>query len=108
MWLDDATIVVTCRERSQIWTNLLRDPRVALAYHAREHGFSRSSRYVLVQGVASVGEPDEAFLREVVTPRATRYLGEVPVTSVRFDPTRRKSVDASVIDALTARRTAAR
>ena len=52
-----------------------RDPRVALAYHARDHGFSRSSRYVLVQGVASVGEPDDAFLREVVTPRATRYLG---------------------------------
>ena len=52
-----------------------RDPRVALAYHARDHGFSRSPRYVLVQGVASVGEPDEAFLREVVTPRATRYLG---------------------------------
>ena len=38
--------------------------------------------------------------------RATRYLGEIPVTSVRFDATRRQSVDASVIDALTARRTA--
>src|SRR3954452_2959962 len=31
-----------------------RDPRVALAYHAREHGFSQSPRYVLVQGSASV------------------------------------------------------
>src|SRR5215212_2054244 len=29
-----------------------RDPRVALAYHAREHGHSESSRYVLVQGTA--------------------------------------------------------
>src|SRR5919112_600418 len=36
-----------------------RDPHVALAYHAREHGHSRSSRYVLVQGSASVvKEPD--------------------------------------------------
>jgi hypothetical protein len=52
-----------------------RDPRVALAYHARDHGFSHSPRYVLVQGVATVGEPDPEFLREVVTPRATRYLG---------------------------------
>src|SRR3954451_18756537 len=31
-----------------------REPRVALAYHAREHGHSRSSRYVLVQGSATV------------------------------------------------------
>src|SRR5262245_38860413 len=35
--------------------------------------------------------------------RATRYLGEVPVTSVRFDPTKRQSVDASIIKELTAR-----
>jgi hypothetical protein len=38
--------------------------------------------------------------------RATRYLGEVPVAGVRFDPTRRKSMDASIIDELTARRAA--
>src|SRR5437764_13000327 len=31
-----------------------RDPRVALAYHAREHGFSSSSRYLLVEGGATV------------------------------------------------------
>jgi len=27
-----------------------RDPRVALAYHARDHGFASSRSYVLVQG----------------------------------------------------------
>jgi hypothetical protein len=53
-----------------------RDPRVALAYHAREHGFSRSSSYVLVQGRATFDmEPDETYLREVLSPAAERFMG---------------------------------
>src|SRR2546421_12377913 len=59
-----------------------RDPHVALAYHAREHGVSTSPRYVLVQGQASVRERDEAFLRDVVSPRSARYLG--PPRTGRF------------------------
>src|SRR4051812_49620464 len=40
-----------------------KDPHVALAYHAREHGHSSSSRYVLVQGSATViREPDREYL----------------------------------------------
>lgn len=56
----------------------LRDePRVALAYHARDHGFSDSPRYVLVQGRASFDEtPDESYLREVVSPAAERFMGK--------------------------------
>ena len=52
-------------------------PRVALAYHAREHGFAAANpRYVLVQGSARIVEqPDRAYLDEVVTPAATRFLG---------------------------------
>ncbi len=38
--------------------------------------------------------------------RAIHYLGEVPADRVGFDPTRRKSVDASIIDELIARTTA--
>src|ERR1700758_3090917 len=39
------------------------NPRVALAYHAREHGFASDARYVLVQGDASAEtEPDVAVL----------------------------------------------
>jgi hypothetical protein len=38
--------------------------------------------------------------------RAVRYLGDVLVSNVRFDPSRRNSVDASVLDAITARRVA--
>jgi hypothetical protein len=52
------------------------DPHVALAYHAREHGFSQSSKYVLVQGMASAKlPPDRDYLETVVRPHATRFMG---------------------------------
>ncbi|HEU5448607.1 MAG TPA: hypothetical protein VFW57_06305 [Acidimicrobiia bacterium] len=53
------------------------DPHVALAYHARDHGFSSSPRYVLAQGIASVDlEPSPSRLREF-GPQVVRYLGEL-------------------------------
>jgi hypothetical protein len=53
-----------------------KDPRIALAYHAREHGHSRSSRYVLAQGSATVvKQPDREYL-EFIGRQATPYLGE--------------------------------
>jgi hypothetical protein len=56
---------------------IVRDPHVALAYHAREHGFSTSPRYVLAQGMASVDlEPSPVRLKEF-GPQATRFLGEL-------------------------------
>src|SRR3954463_14284146 len=52
-----------------------RDPRVALAYHAREHGLSSSGRYVLVQGSASVvKQPDQEYL-EFIGRQATPFMG---------------------------------
>ncbi|HEY0631950.1 MAG TPA: pyridoxamine 5'-phosphate oxidase family protein [Thermoleophilaceae bacterium] len=52
-----------------------RDPRVALAYHAREHGHSRSPRYVLVQGSATViKEPDRDYL-DFIGRQATPFMG---------------------------------
>src|SRR5436190_1303285 len=52
-----------------------RDPRVALAYHAREHGLSSSPRYVLVQGSASVvKQPDREYL-ELIGRQATPFMG---------------------------------
>jgi hypothetical protein len=52
------------------------NPRVALAYHAREHGFASEQRFVLVQGVASYdAHPDPAVLAERVRPASTRFLG---------------------------------
>jgi nitroimidazol reductase NimA-like FMN-containing flavoprotein (pyridoxamine 5'-phosphate oxidase superfamily) len=51
------------------------DPRVALAFHAREHGASTSQAYVLVQGRATViANPSPARKQEVFD-NATRYLG---------------------------------
>ncbi len=54
-----------------------RDPRIALAYHARKHGFAPEAQdYVLVQGDAEITlEPDERLLQEEIGPRAERYLG---------------------------------
>ena len=55
---------------------LRREPRMALAYHARDHGFSKRSEYVLVQGRATiVEEPDRAYLEGVVQPAAERFMG---------------------------------
>jgi Pyridoxamine 5'-phosphate oxidase len=52
-----------------------RDPHVALAFHAREHGRSHSHRYVLVQGRAEiVPDPDEALLT-LVYDQAVAVLG---------------------------------
>jgi hypothetical protein len=61
------------------------NPRVALAYHAREHGFATGSRYVLVQGVASFdASPDQRLLDEVVRPASVRFLGP-PKTGFFWD-----------------------
>ena len=52
------------------------DPSVALAYHAREHGFASGDDYVLVQGRAVADEqPDPERLQVQVTPAATRFMG---------------------------------
>jgi hypothetical protein len=53
-----------------------RDPAVSLAYHAREHGFSDSSEFVLVQGRAEARlPPDRDYLEDVVGPAADRFMG---------------------------------
>jgi hypothetical protein len=61
------------------------NPRVALAYHAREHGFARESRFVLVQGTATYdANPDAGVLNDVVRPAAAKFLGE-PRTGLFWD-----------------------
>jgi hypothetical protein len=52
------------------------NPNVALAYHAREHGFATATDYVLVQGRASFDtEPDAEMLEQVLGPASTRFMG---------------------------------
>jgi hypothetical protein len=53
-----------------------RDPRVALAYHAREHGFATGPAFALVQGRARFGDvADPGVLERVVAPAAQRFMG---------------------------------
>ena len=51
------------------------DPRVAMAFHAREHGRATTSRYVLVQGSAHVIEQPSAATRDLIRTQAAAYLG---------------------------------
>jgi hypothetical protein len=52
------------------------NPRVALAYHAREHGFASGDHFVLVQGTASYdADPDEEVLAGTVQPASARFMG---------------------------------
>jgi hypothetical protein len=53
-----------------------REPRVALAYHAREHGFCSRAEYVLVQGRAEPVERPNPDEREEVRRQAERHLGK--------------------------------
>ncbi|MDQ1491551.1 MAG: hypothetical protein QOJ23_4065 [Actinomycetota bacterium] len=54
---------------------IVRDPHVAVAYHARDHGFSTSPCYVLAQGIASVDLEPSPVRLEGFGPQAARYLG---------------------------------
>jgi hypothetical protein len=52
------------------------NPRIALAYHAREHGFASSPDFVVVQGDAEpLTTPDRALLEDVIGPQAERFMG---------------------------------
>src|SRR5438105_8749272 len=54
---------------------LRREPRMALAYHARDHGLSDRPEYVLVQGRATIVEaPDREYLDSVVQPADERFM----------------------------------
>jgi hypothetical protein len=57
--------------------HIMANPRVALAYHSREHGFSASPRFVLVQGTASVDLTPSSRRIDALVPQAERYVGKV-------------------------------
>ncbi|HEY1282612.1 MAG TPA: hypothetical protein VGF22_23220 [Acidimicrobiales bacterium] len=60
---------------------IARDPKVALAYHTREHGFATQPGVVVVQGTATV-VPSTEELRDELTAKAERFLG--PLKRGRF------------------------
>lgn len=69
---------VTLTTSQGLWKKLervRRNPGVAVAYHARDHGLSNRPGFVLVQGRASFPTvPDRAWL-ESITPEWERFLG---------------------------------
>ena len=54
---------------------IIGDPRVALAFHAREHGFSASPAFVLAQGRAWVDIRPSRERLEALIPQGERYFG---------------------------------
>jgi hypothetical protein len=56
---------------------IVADPRIALAFHAREHGYSASPAVVLAQGTASVDLTPSRAQLEALTPQVEHYLGKV-------------------------------
>jgi hypothetical protein len=55
---------------------MARNPRAALGYHSREHGFADRPGFVLVQGNAdTAAEPSREYLEQVVRPQSTRFMG---------------------------------
>src|SRR4051794_23352220 len=55
-----------------------KSPKIALAYHTRTHGFSDRREYVLVQGTASLGEPEPHYPRSI-QPTWERFGGPVDI-----------------------------
>jgi hypothetical protein len=51
------------------------DPRVAMAFHAREHGTATGTGYVLAQGTARIIEKPSDEQRSLVRAHATAHLG---------------------------------
>ena len=60
------------------------NPRVALAYHTREHGLSNRSDYVLVQGNATTTEPDPRYLDSLFE-QAERQLADLVTAATSAD-----------------------
>lgn len=56
---------------------ILRDPRVAIAFHTRDHGFSTSPLYVMAQGDATVDLTPSEDRLEAIIPNAEKFLGGV-------------------------------
>jgi hypothetical protein len=69
---------VTVSTSQGLWKKLERvraNPSVAVAFHAREHGFTDRPEFVLVQGKASFPiEPDQEWL-DAIKPAWERFLG---------------------------------
>jgi hypothetical protein len=75
---------------------IARDPRVSMAYHARDHGSAGgATSYVLVQGRAHVIAEPTAEQRDEVREHAAEYLGK-PASGFFWDRWLREYYDVRV------------
>ena len=74
VWLEDA-VFITARERSQVWANLVRDPRVALALD-RGRGWTDLAG-VMIRGWAELLPQDHPSLRRALSAWFEKYRGEL-------------------------------
>jgi len=75
VWLDDATVVVTCREGSQVWANLERDARVTLAFE-RGRAWTEHAG-LMVRGRAEPVAPDESTGKRALSAWFDKYREEL-------------------------------
>jgi hypothetical protein len=64
-----------------VWRKLERirqNPRIALAYHTRTHGFSDRPEYILVQGTATL-RPADPHYPKTIQPAWERFAGPVDI-----------------------------
>jgi hypothetical protein len=62
---------------------IIRNPRVAVAYHAREHGLSTSQAIVLAQGTASVDlKPEVSGETAVYAPHTSKGFTAPPLKNL--------------------------
>lgn len=80
----DAGILTAVNSSVGVWRKLeriRRNPRIALAYHTRTHGFSERPEYVLVQGTATLRPPDPHYPK-TIQPTWERFAGPVDIGRV--------------------------
>lgn len=75
---------------------LVQDPRVAMAYFTREHGFATAPHQVLAQGTATVPAQPSPEQLALVTRQANTFFGDMP-TGRFWDWALREYVEHRVI-----------
>jgi hypothetical protein len=85
---------------------IIANPSVAVAYHAREHGFSASPRFVLMQGTASVDLTPSPQRLDALGPQVERFLGQVKRGPL-WDPLLREYYRERVVVDITVQRVVA-
>jgi PPOX class probable F420-dependent enzyme len=75
VWLDDVSIVLSCRERSQVWANVVRDPRVAVEVERGRKWVEQAG--LVIRGHAESVGPQEAMGKRALSAWFDKYREEL-------------------------------